>query len=1261
MGFYGNIANAAKANFQFDKIYPNRYEMVIHAADDDVFIGRYVLVEYDIEISNKQYDKNWYLRIIPTENPEVDEQRLYSAYEDEDMDHYSDSFLDETLITHVHDICEENEVIYFAPEHIITHVNTQLQYAKVFKTGDFQFSSESEFANHFEGFEGSVIDDLIDYIQEQYNSRNEEDEEEEDIDDGEGEEEEEEPWIDLALVPPIAHIANNQIFLDDDTLFDGVDEDYIYVIIPPGYNYLYNTEGSFWTISNVDQEFPSLIEQGNEHSEYYQINFAIDRANFHTERGYDSTIWTKTYVNGTSKYIKIADLNTTLPTIGIEGDVPTLIPAKPHWGFDSTNAHYQLHVQNPWGIRVKAASNSLTLPALSPKGILLGNDTQYHMDQGVYGRMMARDINQDPLYYPSDVKVQWKHVFKDNTKTETGNKTIMYFNEKSQSWEEDSANYVSSAIYFNKAGFNPKYIAYSEDIINPENDTTERRFRYNSAVARSEWENDDCIDLTPSGLSGHLYKKHDGTYYMTPGSDTQELSIMLPSIGDTISKVWDIVYGGREFDFIRQTNQRAIDIEWEDAKYDIRRSGLRLRGIYGNSYDTRAVNTLAGCINTTHDLLGMIIVSQTPQEMATHLEDYSMDRIYYNSGTQEYYRKHKTYTYTPVSTSSPGPYYEPVIDGVDITEVVDFPFGQYKYYRDYIGGNARAAQETGKDPVLMSDYIVDPVYHRDRDYYKVTYTPISLSPEYQRDIYWYAAGNNLLLDRSDEQTENRVYYTFDQTKLINLRDIVIDPENPNRRIKVYVPGKYYYRDNEGNYKVDTSPYGTFNDEEIEWQYYYNVIIQEEFNQEEGDDNIIYQTVITYERVYLTAETYESGTYYIEKNNIDPNTDTVYYWDEAANNYKVLATGDFDANARYYLRKITYIKLPPGQMVNVEPDMGSESPRADFFIYNTRTFFQKRIDSETGMAVEYIMLMKEDFLIDNTLDSQDIYVFGRKPDSDQMANPWRPITDSLNQSYTEILQLQDEFYMASRYHQILPDTSLILDTYPTMTIGAQYCVIVNAEKYDLSHKIVYEPNVYYIEDDTSDDGYSLSTSPTKPNATLYRKRQLYVYSDSLNIMPRGMMWNVDATIVPNTITLAKRDDAWEMIPLTGYATSTNTINGMILTMNQMLEPNDNLTREDDSLSGVLNQVKDFIRRFGCMKSNKILVIDSYGRIRTAEVTANSTIEVTINGDPENPQIQLTQKSLDYRENLNSGTENPQTLQWLYSKVAELERRVAALGG
>ena len=31
---------------------------------------------------------------------------------------------------------------------------------------------------------------------------------------------------------------------------------------------------------------------------------------------------------------------------------------------------------------------------------------------------------------------------------------------------------------------------------------------------------------------------------MKPSIDTQELTVMLPSIGNTISKVWDLVYGG---------------------------------------------------------------------------------------------------------------------------------------------------------------------------------------------------------------------------------------------------------------------------------------------------------------------------------------------------------------------------------------------------------------------------------------------------------------------------------------------------------------------------------------------------------------------------------------------------------------------------------------------------------------------------------------------------------------------------------------------
>ena len=47
MGFYGRIANSNKTAFSFDRIYSNRRAMDIACSSDEVFIGRYVLVEYD--------------------------------------------------------------------------------------------------------------------------------------------------------------------------------------------------------------------------------------------------------------------------------------------------------------------------------------------------------------------------------------------------------------------------------------------------------------------------------------------------------------------------------------------------------------------------------------------------------------------------------------------------------------------------------------------------------------------------------------------------------------------------------------------------------------------------------------------------------------------------------------------------------------------------------------------------------------------------------------------------------------------------------------------------------------------------------------------------------------------------------------------------------------------------------------------------------------------------------------------------------------
>ena len=54
MGFYGNITNVNKSTFQFDKIYSNRKAAADGAATDGIFVGRYVLVDYDTVVDFDQ-------------------------------------------------------------------------------------------------------------------------------------------------------------------------------------------------------------------------------------------------------------------------------------------------------------------------------------------------------------------------------------------------------------------------------------------------------------------------------------------------------------------------------------------------------------------------------------------------------------------------------------------------------------------------------------------------------------------------------------------------------------------------------------------------------------------------------------------------------------------------------------------------------------------------------------------------------------------------------------------------------------------------------------------------------------------------------------------------------------------------------------------------------------------------------------------------------------------------------------------------------
>lgn len=73
MGFYGFITDTSRTSFQFDKIYSTRKQMDENAAKDGIFIGRFVLVDYDYH-EDTTYD--------------IDKDKLYADNFNEDQEEY---------------------------------------------------------------------------------------------------------------------------------------------------------------------------------------------------------------------------------------------------------------------------------------------------------------------------------------------------------------------------------------------------------------------------------------------------------------------------------------------------------------------------------------------------------------------------------------------------------------------------------------------------------------------------------------------------------------------------------------------------------------------------------------------------------------------------------------------------------------------------------------------------------------------------------------------------------------------------------------------------------------------------------------------------------------------------------------------------------------------------------------------------------------------------------------------------------------------
>jgi len=125
---------------------------------------------------------------------------------------------------------------------------------------------------------------------------------------------------------------------------------------------------------------------------------------------------------------------------------------------------------------------------------------------------------------------------------------------------------------------------------------------------------------------------------------------MLPSIGNAVADMWDLIYGNEE---INGSIYRNKNISWLNGSVYYRDNGLRLlpQVDYGLGYDSAAVSTLAGAINSTHDLMGMII---RPRPMGytgandPDIADLAKTYIYYYPSEGKYYRRGTTYEWDTI-------------------------------------------------------------------------------------------------------------------------------------------------------------------------------------------------------------------------------------------------------------------------------------------------------------------------------------------------------------------------------------------------------------------------------------------------------------------------------------------------------------------------------------------------------------------------------------------------------------------------------------
>ena len=971
-------------------------------------------------------------------------------------------------------------------------------------------------------------------------------------------------------------------------------------------------------------EMKVFNEQGtsstvNSYTSYdnYIHNYNVDRVQYGVSRGYDSTVWQKVYENSSAKYVMVAELNSVVPTFDLAADSPTMTPILPHFDVDSTNVYYKLHMQPQWGFRIKSSDPTQQTPRLTSSG------------EAIPSSYIA--ARKDSKEYPSDATTTWVNQIYNFNNGETSDRIFIKDDGNGNpDWvkigdERDTQAQVPAAIYFNKAGFDPETVSYSFDKEYSNWNTSDNtEFKYLVT---------DEITLSPSGQSGHSYSVHGQKGLRNPAPDIQELAIMLPSIGDSMASIWDLIYGGRNLNPDAKT--RNLDVSWYNAKAVSNKAGIRLINTLGPGrydYNPKAASTVAGILNSAQDLMGMIITDEQPEDEASANGDY----IYYNKETQKYYFKHKTFEYIEKIFEN-----NRIPDDYNPYEPIKLKAWDKAYF--YIDTATTAGWE----------FVLEDKFYPDRKYIQTGYIDnamkeIALSAEYKpdgsffirgHDVYEGGSGYNYFVASHEFFNPDHKYYELTPSK-----------NQLGEKEAIYIPNTYYYIDYE---YVELTP-TTYEPNVYYFQWGLNNLGYTEYRLATEEDmnahidgmgnpvtafykrryildtslkkqNRIYYRVVpngeqTSNAYYkqnkyaiaqpdMTYEMYSPNTYYYigTKEDIESGG---YQYELISGTYYIKDTSSYnsedafkEANHEYFSIKIEYELVQGKDVIEITDDNAVKVE----YMRDLTEFQTGDIDLGFGTDVFYTF-------VDSEGATRYIEV-----NYNNFNKSYNPITQNYALIVMDFKAIGEPYHANGYYYKVTDSTSskfgsYLIDNSSKITQGRQYYEFIPAEGFDYSGEYLtgyYSEGSYYIEYPEGSGQYIPADSKQfDPNKEyLDPSLILYVKEDLEGIYDIGAEWPMEVKQIPEGVTLATREDVWEFKELPSFGDKLVTLHGMLLALYRHLDETDNLTRDTTTARGSINQFNDLMHRFSELVPGQFTIVDDYGRMHSAELSTAQ--ELTFN--------------------------------------------------